>query len=168
MLNWAVHMIDTGLHTLTGGRLRRLAPYLRDGGTFMLTYGDGVSDINLYELLSFHQRHGRLATITAVRPPARFGTMVFDGERVIDFKEKPQTQEGWINGGFFVFEPEVLDYIDGDDTVLEAEPLERLAQDRELMAFQYDGFWQCMDTLRDRNRLEALWETGNPPWKVWA
>jgi glucose-1-phosphate cytidylyltransferase len=168
MLNWAVHMIDTGLHTLTGGRLRRLAPYLRNEGTFMLTYGDGVSDINLCELLSFHQRHGRLATITAVRPPARFGTMVFDGEQVIDFKEKPQTQEGWINGGFFVFEPEVLDYIDGDDTVLEAEPLERLAQDRELMAFQYDGFWQCMDTLRDRNRLEALWEAGNPPWKVWA
>jgi glucose-1-phosphate cytidylyltransferase len=152
---------------LTGGRLHRLEPHLRDGGTFMLTYGDGVADVNVAELLAFHQRHGRIATLTAVRPPARFGTMSFDGDRVIDFKEKPQTQEGWINGGFFVFEPEVFDYLNGDQTVLEGDPLEQLAADGELMAYRHEGFWQCMDTLRDRNRLESLWETGAAPWKVW-
>ncbi|MGA2601964.1 MAG: sugar phosphate nucleotidyltransferase, partial [Bryobacteraceae bacterium] len=115
----------------------------------------------------FHQRHGRIATLTAVRPPARFGTMSFDGDRVIDFKEKPQTQEGWINGGFFVFEPEIFDYLKGDQTVLEGDPLEQLAADGELMAYRHEGFWQCMDTLRDRNRLESLWESGAAPWKVW-
>ena len=165
--DWEVRMIDTGHETLTGGRLHRLEPHLRDGGTFMLTYGDGVADVNVAELLAFHQRHGRIATLTAVRPPARFGTMSFDGDRVIDFKEKPQTQEGWINGGFFVFEPEVFDYLNGDQTVLEGDPLEQLAADGELMAYRHEGFWQCMDTLRDRNRLESLWETGAAPWKVW-
>jgi glucose-1-phosphate cytidylyltransferase len=133
----------------------------------MLAYGDGVADINLAELFEFHKRHGRIATLTAVRPPARFGTMQFDGNRVSDFKEKPQTQEGWINGGFFVFEPAVFDYLHGDDTVLEADPLERLAQDGELMAYRHYGFWQCMDTLRDRSRLQSLWESGEAPWKVW-
>ena len=165
--DWEVRMIDTGGGTLTGGRLHRLEPHLRDSGTFMLTYGDGVADINIAELLEVHKQHGRIATLTAVRPPARFGTMEFDGDRITNFKEKPQTQEGWINGGFFVFEPEVFDYLHGDETVLEAEPLERLAEDNELMAYRHYGFWQCMDTLRDRNRLQSLWESGEAPWKVW-
>ena len=165
--DWEVRMIDTGDGTLTGGRLHRLEPHLRDGGTFMLTYGDGVADINIAKLFEFHKQHGRIATLTAVRPPARFGTMQFDGNRVIDFKEKPQTQEGWINGGFFVFEPAVFDYLHGDDSVLEGNPLEHLAEDGELMAYHHYGFWQCMDTLRDRNRLESLWESGEAPWRVW-
>jgi glucose-1-phosphate cytidylyltransferase len=165
--DWEVRMIDTGDGTLTGGRLHRLEPHLRDGGTFMLTYGDGVANINVAELLEFHKQHGRIATLSAVRPPARFGTMQFDGDRVVNFKEKPQTQEGWINGGFFVFEPAVFDYLHGDNTVLEADPLERLAEDGELMAYRHFGFWQCMDTLRDRSRLESLWESGEAPWKVW-
>jgi glucose-1-phosphate cytidylyltransferase len=165
--DWEVRMIDTGDGTLTGGRLHRLEPHLRDNGTFMLTYGDGVADVNIAELYEFHKQHGRIATLTAVRPPARFGTMQFDGKRVIDFKEKPQTQEGWINGGFFVFEPAVFDYLHGDDSVLEGDPLEHLAEDGELMAYQHYGFWQCMDTLRDRNRLQSLWESGEAPWRVW-
>ena len=165
--DWEVRMIDTGDGTLTGGRLHRLEPQLRDGGTFMLTYGDGVADINIAKLFEFHKQHGRIATLTAVRPPARFGTMQFDGNRVIDFKEKPQTQEGWINGGFFVFEPAVFDYLHGDDSVLEGNPLEHLAEDGELMAYHHYGFWQCMDTLRDRNRLQSLWESGEAPWRVW-
>jgi glucose-1-phosphate cytidylyltransferase len=165
--DWEVRMIDTGVGTLTGGRLHRLEPHLRDAGTFMLTYGDGVGDINIAELLEFHKQHGRIATLSAVRPPARFGTMQFDGNRVVNFKEKPQTQEGWINGGFFVFEPAVFDYLHGDDTVLEADPLERLAENGELMAYRHYGFWQCMDTVRDRNRLQSLWESGEAPWKVW-
>ena len=166
--DWEVRMIDTGHSTLTGGRLLRLKPQLREEGTFMMTYGDGVSDVNVSELLDFHRRCGKLATLTAVRPPARFGTMVFNGDRqIIQFKEKPQTEEGWINGGFFVFEPGVFDYLRDDQTVLEAEPLERLAQDGELMAYCHYGFWQCMDTLRDKNRLQALWESGEAPWRVW-
>jgi glucose-1-phosphate cytidylyltransferase len=165
--DWEVRMIDTGDGTLTGGRLHRLEPHLRDNGTFMLTYGDGVADVNIAELYEFHKQHGRIATLTAVRPPARFGTMQFDGNRVIDFKEKPQTQEGWINGGFFVFEPAVFDYLHGDDSVLEGDPLEHLAEDGELMAYHHYGFWQCMDTLRDRNRLQSLWESGEAPWRVW-
>lgn len=165
--DWEVRMIDTGLKTLTGGRLRRLEPQLRNGGTFMLTYGDGVADIDVSELYKFHCRHGRIATLTAVRPPARFGTMVFNGDEIVEFKEKPQTQEGWINGGFFVFEPEIFDYLEGDETILEAGPLEQLARDGELMAYRHGGFWQCMDTVRDRNRLQSLWESGEAPWKVW-
>jgi glucose-1-phosphate cytidylyltransferase len=166
-IDWEVRMIDTGAHTMTGGRLHRLAESIRDQGTFMATYGDGVADINISELHEFHRSHGRLATLTAVRPPARFGAMAFSGDRVIDFKEKAQTSEGWINGGFFVFEPELFDYLNGDDTVLEAEPLERLARDGELMAFRHTGFWQCMDTVRDKQRLDALWASGEAPWKVW-
>jgi glucose-1-phosphate cytidylyltransferase len=165
--DWEVRMIDTGQSTLTGGRLHRLEAQLRAGGTFMLTYGDGVADINIAELLEFHRNHGRIATLTAVRPPARFGTMVFDGNQITDFKEKLQTREGWINGGFFVFEPEVFDYLHGDETVLEGDPLERLAAEGELMAYRHHGFWQCMDTLRDRKRLQDLWEAGEAPWKVW-
>ncbi len=166
--DWKIQMVDTGKDTLTGGRLRRLEPLLRPLGTFMLTYGDGVANVPLPQLLEFHRRHGKLATVTAVRPPARFGTMQFDGDRVVDFKEKPQTEAGWINGGFFVFEPAVFDYLDGDQTVLEERPLERLAQAGQLMAFKHTAFWQCMDTIRDRNRLEEMWQSGQAPWKVWS
>jgi len=165
--DWLVHLIDTGLHTQTGGRLKRLAPHLRDR-TFMLTYGDGVADVDLDELLAFHRSHGKLATVTAVRPPARFGGLSFNGNFVADFVEKPQIGEGWINGGFFVLEPEVLDYIDGDDTAFEREPLERLADEEQLVAHRHDGFWQCMDTLRDVRMLESLWRSDDVPWKVWA
>lgn len=164
--NWVVNLIDTGAQSMTGGRVGRLRDHLKNEA-FMLTYGDGVSDVNVGELLSFHRSHGKLATVTAVRPPARFGTMRFDGDQVVDFKEKPQTGEGWINGGFFVFEPAFLDYITGDDCVLEGEPLERVTADGQLMAFRHDGFWQCMDTLRDRLLLEELWKSGAPPWKLW-
>jgi glucose-1-phosphate cytidylyltransferase len=160
-------LIDTGADTLTAGRLRRLEPHLRDSGTFMVTYGDGLSDVNLQHLLDFHKSHGRLATLTAVRPPARFGTMVFQGDQVLEFREKLQTSEGWINGGFFVFEPEVFEYLDGDQTALESEPLEQLSADGELMAYRHEGFWQCMDTVRDKQRLESLWASGTAPWKVW-
>ena len=164
--NWKVDLIDTGLDTLTGGRLLRLQSHLKDSGTFMLTYGDGVANVNIEALIDFHKSHGRLATITAVRPPARFGTMLFDGEQVLEFCEKPQTGEGWINGGFFIFEPGIFDYLSNDRTILEAEPLENLAREGQLMAYKHDGFWQCMDTIRDRNLLESLWATGKPPWVV--
>ncbi len=164
--DWLVHLIDTGADTQTGGRLKRLAPRLEDE-TFMATYGDGVADVDLRQLLEFHRSHGKLATVTAVRPPARFGGLSFNGDYVADFVEKPQIGEGWINGGFFVLEPEVLDYIDGDDTAFEREPLERLANDEQLVAHRHDGFWQCMDTLRDVRLLESLWQSGDVPWKVW-
>jgi glucose-1-phosphate cytidylyltransferase len=163
---WTVELVDTGVDTLTGGRIKRLAPFLGDD-TFMLTWGDGVSDIDLRALLDFHRSHGKLATVTAVRPPARFGHMVFDGDLVAEFSEKPQTAEGWINGAFFVLEPGVLDYIDGDDIQFEREPMERLAADKQLVAFRHDSFWQCMDTLRDKRLLEDLWKSGAPPWKCW-
>ncbi len=162
--DWDVEMVHTGEGTMTGGRLRRLRPILEGGGTFMLTYGDGLSNVPIDRLVAFHERHGRLATVTAVRPPARFGTMAFNGDRVVEFEEKPQTGEGWINGGFFVFESGVLDYIEGDETVLEAEPLERLARDGQLMAFKHEGFWHCMDTLRDKNYLDEVWRSGQAPW----
>jgi len=162
-----VTMVDTGRDSLTGGRLHRLENILRPKGTFMLTYGDGVADIDIRQLVKFHRQHGKIATVTAVRPAARFGRMIFDDDKVVDFKEKPQTDQGWINGGFFVFEPEVFNYLHGDSTVLEADPLEKLAKDGQLMAFKHTGFWQSMDTLRDRNYLESLWEVPNPPWKVW-
>src|SRR5579872_2251867 len=154
--DWTVHLIDTGLDTQTGGRVKRLQPWL-EGEAFMLTYGDGVSDVDLNGLLDFHRAGGRLATVTAVRPPARFGGLVFDGERVQEFTEKPQIGEGWINGGFMVLEPGIFDYIDGDESVLERDALERLAADRQLAACRHDRFWQCMDTLRDLRVLEALW-----------
>lgn len=163
--NWLVHLIDTGLNSMTGGRLHRLKDMLKS--TFMLTYGDGVSNVNIKRLVDFHKSHRRIATVTAVRPSARFGGMSFKGDRVIEFKEKPQTGEGWINGGFFVFEPEVFRYLHRDDTVLEGDPLENLAKDKELMAYKHTGFWQCMDTVRDRDVLERLWSSGNAPWKVW-
>jgi glucose-1-phosphate cytidylyltransferase len=164
---WRVSLVDTGLATQTGGRVKRLAPWLGDG-PFMLTYGDGVSDVNLGRLLRFHRSHGKLATVTAVRPPARFGGLVFEGDLVTEFTEKPQVGEGWINGGFFVCEPGVLDYIDTDETFLEREPLERLAKDGQLVAHRHEGFWQCMDTVRDLRLLETLWETGRAPWKTWT
>ena len=167
-VDWRVQLVDTGRDSMTGGRLARLAPHLREGGTFMLTYGDGVCDVDLRALVAFHKAHGKLATVTAVRPAARFGTMEFDGERVTAFKEKPQTEGGWINGGFFVFEPAVLDYLrDGDATVLEAGPLESLARDGQLVAYKHEGFWQCMDTVRDKSRLEEMWTSGSAPWRTW-
>jgi glucose-1-phosphate cytidylyltransferase len=165
--NWTVDLVDTGISTLTGGRIKRLAPYIGNE-TFMLTWGDGVSDIDLHKLLAFHKSHGKLATLTAVRPPARYGYMVFEGNQVTEFTEKPQIGEGWINGAFFVLEPQVFDYIEGDDTQWEKEPLERLAQDGQLMAYHHTSFWQCMDTLRDKHLLETLWQKPNPQWKTWA
>jgi len=161
-----IHLLDTGLRSLTGGRVKRIAQYL-DGKPFMLTYGDGVGDVDINQLLAFHRQHGRLATVTAVRPPARFGHIDIDGDFVASFKEKAQTGAGWINGGFFVLEPGVADYIEGDDTVFEREPLERLAGDGQLAAYRHHGFWQCMDTLRDVRLLEDLWQSGAAPWRVW-
>ncbi len=165
--DWVVDLIDTGLHTATGGRIKRLVPYVGNE-TFMLTWGDGVSTVDILGLLEFHRSHGKLCTLTAVRPPARFGHLELDGERVVEFSEKPQTGEGWINGAFFVVEPGVYDYIEGDDTAFEKEPLERLAAEGQLMAYRHYDFWQCMDTLRDKVLLEGLWESEKAPWKVWA
>jgi len=164
--DWTVELVDTGIPTLTGGRIKQLAPYLGNE-TFMLTWGDGVSNVNLHDLMAFHHAHGKLATLTAVRPPARFGHLDLDGTQVMEFSEKPQTREGWINGAFFVLEPGVFDYIDGDDTQWEREPLERLAKDGQLMAYRHISFWQCMDTLRDKRLLEDLWQSGRAPWKIW-
>ncbi|NER37229.1 MAG: glucose-1-phosphate cytidylyltransferase [Oscillatoria sp. SIO1A7] len=164
--DWVVHLMDTGLQTLTGGRIKRLMPWLKNE-TFMVTYGDGVSNVNLQDLLEFHSSHGKLATLTAVRPPARFGGLIINGDLVGRFTEKPQSGEGWINGGFLVFEPGFFDYLEGDNTSLEADGLERLALDGQLGAYRHPDFWQCMDTLRDLRRLESLWQSGNPPWKLW-
>jgi glucose-1-phosphate cytidylyltransferase len=164
--DWTVELIDTGMDTLTGGRIKRLAPYLGDG-TFMLTWGDGVSDVDLKALLAFHKAHGKLATLTAVRPPARYGHLDLDDDRVKVFSEKSQLQEGWINGAYFVLEPGVFDYIEGDDTQWEREPLERLAREGQLMAFRHTSFWQCMDTMREKHILESHWRSGQAPWKVW-
>lgn len=165
--DWVVHMVDTGIQTQTGGRIKRCTPWLDPDAPFMLTYGDGVSNVNLTRLLEFHRAHGKLATVTAVRPPARFGGLVFENDLITEFTEKPQIGEGWINGGFFVLEPQVLDYIEGDHTTFEREPLERLARDRQLVAYRHTDFWQCMDTLRDTRLLESLWQSGAAPWKVW-
>ena len=165
-LDWRVGVVDTGLDTMTGGRVRRLRPIIGNGA-FMCTYGDGLSDVDVGALLAFHQSHGRLATVTAVRPPARFGGLTMDGDKVMEFSEKPQAESGWINGGFFVFEPGVFDYLDGDDSILERDPLERLAREGQLMAFRHAGFLQPMDTLRERDLLESLWTRGNAPWKRW-
>jgi glucose-1-phosphate cytidylyltransferase len=164
--DWTVHLIDTGLQTMTGGRIKRLEPLLK-GERFLLTYGDGVSNLDLRELLCFHREHGKLVTVTAVRPPARFGGIIFDGDLVAQFTEKPQIGEGWINGGFLICEPGLFDYIEGDTTSLEADVLERLASDRQLAAYRHEGFWQCMDTLRDVRVLESLWQSGQADWKVW-
>lgn len=165
-LDWSVGLVDTGLDTMTGGRVARLKRFLNNG-TFMLTYGDGLSDVDIAELVRFHKAHGKLATVTAVRPPARFGALTLDGERVAEFIEKKQADAGWINGGFFVFEPGIFDYLGGDDMILENEPLERLALDGQLMAFKHTGFFQPMDTLRERDVLETLWAQGRAPWKNW-
>lgn len=164
--DWTVHLIDTGLDTWTGGRVKRLQPWLSD--TFMVTYGDGVCNVDLKRLMRFHAEQGRIATVTAVRPPARFGSLVFQGDLVSEFAEKPQAGEGWINGGYLVCEPAIFDYLGGDRTSLEADVLQRLAGDRQLAAFRHDGFWQCMDTLRDMRLLEGLWRSGDAPWKVWS
>jgi glucose-1-phosphate cytidylyltransferase len=166
---WTVELIDTGIPTKTGGRIKRLQPHIGDN-TFMLTWGDGVADIDLDTLVEFHRNHDKLATMTVVRPPARYGHIEMQGDghgEVLSFSEKPQLGEGWINGAFFVLEPEVFDYIEGDDTVWEHEPLENLAMDGELMAYRHDSFWQCMDTLREKHILENYWESGDPPWKIW-
>lgn len=163
---WVINMIDTGSETNTGGRIKRLEPWLADS-TFMVTYGDGLCNVNLQELVAFHRSQGKIATVTAVRPPARFGGIIFDGDMVGKFTEKPQIGEGWINGGFLVFEPDIFDYLEGDHSSLEAHALERLAEDRQLVAYKHDGFWQCMDTLRDKRLLEGLWREGRAAWKVW-
>jgi glucose-1-phosphate cytidylyltransferase len=163
--NWQVHLVDTGPTAATGGRIKQLESLVGQG-TFMLTYGDGVGDVDLDNLLAFHRSHGGLVTLTAVRPPARFGALEFDGNRIRHFKEKSTLHEGWINGGFFVVEPKALDYIQGD-VMWEHAPMEHLASDGELYAYQHHGFWQCMDTVRELKYLESLWDSENPPWKTW-
>jgi glucose-1-phosphate cytidylyltransferase len=163
---WIVHLIDTGVETNTGGRLKRLEPWLKDE-TFMLTYGDGLCDIDPKDLLAFHRANARIATVTAVRPPSRFGGLVFEGSLIKEFIEKPQIGEGWINGGFMVFEPEVFRYFKDDGDSLEADVLEQLARERQLAAYRHDSFWQCMDTLRDKRYLENLWHERKAPWKTW-
>ncbi len=164
---WKVHLVDTGHDTQTGGRVKRLGRWVGSDREFMLTYGDGVADVDIRALLEFHHRHGKLATVTAVRPPARFGSLKMDGDEVTSFAEKAQTGEGWINGGFFVLDRRVLDHISGDETPFEGEPLVRLANEGQLMAYRHSGFWQPMDTLREKNYLEELWNKGKAPWKVW-
>jgi glucose-1-phosphate cytidylyltransferase len=165
--NWRVSLVDTGDQTMTGGRLHRLEKHLRPHGTFMLTYGDGVANVDLQALVKFHKSHGKLCIVTAIQPTGRFGTIEMNGGKVESFKEKARSGEGWINGGFFVMEPNVFDYLDGDATILERTPMENLAKDGQLMAFQHEGFWQCMDTVRDRQLLESEWESGKAPWKTW-
>lgn len=166
-VNWTVACIDTGTTTMTGGRVKALRESTADS-TFMVTYGDGLADIDVAELVAFHRSHAKIATVTAVHPPARFGTMDLSEDGTVEsFQEKMQSREGWINGGFFVFEPEVFDYIDSAETRLEGEPLSNLAADGELLAYRHRSFWQPMDTLRERTELERLWESGRAPWKVW-
>jgi glucose-1-phosphate cytidylyltransferase len=164
--DWKVHLIDTGQNSMTGGRIWRLKDYLINE-TFMVTYGDGVCDVDVAELVKFHRSHGKLATVTAVHPPARFGELLIKENLTAEFSEKPQTHEGWINGGFLVFEPQILNYLSGDESILELEVLERLAEENQLVAYKHPGFWQCMDTVRDKRQLEAAWDSGKPAWKVW-
>jgi glucose-1-phosphate cytidylyltransferase len=165
--NWKVTLIDTGLNTFTGGRIKRAAKYIGNK-PFLLTYGDGVCDVNIAETVKFHQEHGKLITMTAIQPEGRFGALGIDKDQTIhSFLEKPKGDNSWINGGFFVCQPEVVNYIDGDATIFEREPLEKLASEGNLKAYKHNGFWQCMDTLRDKNKLEELWESGTPPWKNW-
>ena len=156
--------MDSGLHTMTGGRVKRMKPFIGNE-TFLLTYGDGLSDVNLDELINFHKRHGKLITMTAVRPATRFGELELDGDQVTSFEEKPQLHEGWINGGFFVMEPECMELIEGDDIMLEREPLVEAAKQGELMAYRHEGFWQCMDTKRDHDLLTKLWGKNTAPWR---
>lgn len=164
--DWNINLIDTGQGTNTGGRILRLREHLQDG-TFCVTYGDGVADIDIGALIKFHRSHGKIATLTAVRPPARFGGLIFDGDRIARFTEKPQAGEGWINGGFMVLEPEIFRFLDNDASSLEAHGMDRLAACGELMAYRHDGFWQCMDTKRDVDSLRLAWDKGKAPWKCW-
>ena len=164
---WKVTLVDTGEQTMTGGRLKRIRSYLGDED-FCMTYGDGVADINIKELIEFHQKHKQLATLTAAQSPGRFGALSLDGDKVKTFQEKPAGDGNWINGGFFVLNPKVINLIDGDQTIWEKEPLEKLAQDKKLQAYHHKGFWQPMDTLRDKNYLEELWRTNKAPWKKWS
>jgi len=164
---WRVTLIDTGEDTMTGGRLKRIADHVRDEAAFCFTYGDGVADIDVSAAIAFHRAHGKQATITAVQPPGRYGALTLRGEQVLGFTEKPRGENGLINGGFFVLSPRCLERIAGDESSWEGEPLSGLAADGELMAFRHDGFWQPMDTLREKNLLEELWQTGRAPWKVW-
>ncbi len=165
--NWRVTLVDTGENSMTGGRLKRVANYLKDEEAFCFTYGDGVSSVNITDTINYHRSHGRLATVTAVRPPARFGALSLEDDTVRGFVEKPEGEGGFINGGFFVLSPKVIDRVIDDTTIWEQEPLTSLAREGELKAFFHEGFWQPMDTLRDKNHLEALWSSGNPPWKIW-
>jgi glucose-1-phosphate cytidylyltransferase len=165
--DWKIHLVDTGLHTQTGGRLKRVKKWLEGEDTFMFTYGDGVADININDLLAFHKSHGKLASVTTVRSPARFGRIRFDKDQITDFYEKPQEAEGWINGGYFVLDPKVINYIDNDEAIWERSPIERLARDGQLMGYRHFGFWSCMDTLKEKNYLEELWKSGKAPWKIW-
>ena len=164
--NWTIHLVDTGANTQTGGRLKRLAKWI-GRETFMMTYGDGIGDIDINQTLKLHRQSGKLATVTAVHPPSRFGELVIDNNQVSRFDEKPQTGDGWINGGFFVLEPQVLEYIEGDSIPWERDPLQRLTEEGQLAAYKHNGFWQCMDTLRDVQLVEKLWQEGNAPWKIW-
>jgi glucose-1-phosphate cytidylyltransferase len=164
-INWKVTLVQTGIESMTGGRLKRMQAYIGNE-TFLLTYGDGVSNINIEELLKFHRSHGKMVTVSAVHPLARFGELEISQDQVKSFQEKPQTTQGWINGGYFVVEPEFFDLIEGDDTILEKAPLEIAAKQGELMAYHHHDFWHCMDTKRDRDTLESMWLSGNPPWKV--
>ncbi len=164
---WKVTLVDTGDDTMTGGRLKRVATYLQDEDAFCFTYGDGVADVDITAAIAFHKAHGKLATVTAVQPPGRYGSLALEGDAVRGFYEKPSGDGGWINGGFFVLSPRVIDAIAGDDTSWELEPMAKLAADDQLRAFEHTGFWQPMDTLREKNLLESLWDSGKAPWKVW-
>jgi len=164
---WKVTLVDTGEQTMTGGRIKCIAPYVENDEAFCLTYGDGVSDVNISESIAFHRKHGKLLSMTAVMPPGRFGVLQHEGTTVQAFQEKPHGDGAWINGGFFVCSPKVLGYIDGDATVWERQPMERLAKEGQIQAFFHHGFWQAMDTLREKQQLEEMWSTGHSPWKVW-
>jgi len=166
--DWKVHLVDTGQSTMTGGRLRRLRPWLEDDEDFFFTYGDGVADIDVAELARFHRAHGRRATVTTVRPPARFGNLTFANDAVTNFHEKPEEGEGWINGGFFVLNRSAIDTIDGDQTVWEREPVDRLVSSGDLVGYRHFGFWSCMDTLKEKQMLDEMWESGKAPWKIWG
>ena len=162
---WKITVVDTGLHTMTGGRIKRIKKYGDE--PFFLTYGDGVSDVNVKQLFEFHKSHGKLATITAVHPVGRFGVLDLKGDQIASFGEKTESKTDWINGGYMVLDPKVIDYISGDNTTFEKEPLEKLSADGQLMAYKHSGYWQCMDTLRDKTKLEELWNSGDAPWKIW-
>ncbi len=164
--DWKINLIDTGAESMTGGRVKRLQPFLKDS-TFMVTYGDGVGDIDLKKLLEFHKSNGKLATVTAVRPPARYGELLFNEDDTVNFKEKPEAKENWINGGFMVFEPKVFEYLRDDSSILEKQALEKLSEEGQLAGYKHNGSWQCADTLHDKRLLENLWKTENAPWKIW-